>query len=93
MSLCGHDVPADDVLVEDVPAEDVPAVEDVVSTQGHPSTDFMSLRGHYVLNDGAGMSSAGTSCPHRDVLNGDVLIGDIYVHFYFCPFVHNNHRF
>ncbi len=53
-------------------------VGDVLSAQGHPSKDIMSS---------AMTSSAGTSYPHRDVLNGDVLDWDIYVHFYFCLFI------
>ncbi len=42
---------------------------------------------HVDIMSSMGTSSARTSCPHRDVLNGDVLGRDIYVHFYFCPFV------
>ena len=45
--------------------------------------DIMSSMGTSLSRKSwTGTSSAGTSCPHRDVLNGD-----IYVHFYFCPFV------
>ncbi len=60
-SLCGHDVPAKDVLIEDVLDGDFLGRDvlvlggDIMSTQGHP--------------------------------RADVPVEDIYVCFYFCPFV------
>ena len=89
-SLCGHDVPAEDVHAEDVPVEDVP-FEDMMSTPGLyvfaediPIEDILPRTSCPSADI---MSSMGTLYPHRDILNGDVFGGDIYVHFYFCPSV------
>ncbi len=89
-SLWGHDVPAEGVLVKDVSAKDVPT-EDVLDGD---SKDMKSLCGCHFLNgdvlskvSSKETSSARTSCSYRDVPNGYDLGGDIYVCFYFCPFV------
>ena len=74
------------VLAEDIPVKDVLGGDflgkDIVSQQGHPSKDIVSSTDLDRRTSLTGTSLAGTSGPHRDVLDGD-----IYVHFYFCPFV------
>ena len=104
MSLCGHQVPNKDVAVEDVFGGDIPIenmsvednpVEDLMSTQGHTVLVRMSLWGHHVLAEDVWISCPRQRRPRGDVLStqgrlrADVPVKDIYVCFYFCPFVHD----
>ncbi len=89
MSSSGHNVPANNVLGGDVISlsrqyildyyvldGDVPN-EDIMSTQGRSGEDVL---GGFILSPRRGL---GCSCT-------DVLIEDICVHFYFCPFIQGN---
>ena len=78
-SLCGPDVPA-----EDLPVKDVPAVEDVLDGDV-PVEDIRTLCPFKDVPD--------MDVPGKDIISArgrpcaDVLVEDICVRFYFCPFV------
>ncbi len=78
-SLCGHDVPAKDVLVEDMMSK-----QDVIKSMCRHHVLDGDVLGRDVLNEdvlgGDIMSTQGRP-------RADVPVEDIHVCFYFCPLV------